>query len=307
MSVTLWRLARSVGGSDVVHVHDPELLLVVAVVRPFLRDVRWVYDAHEDYSEQLRSKPWLPHRLRRPMSRWLGACEVAVANRCDLVVAATPSIARRFRPDRTVVVQNFPDLTALPPPSPAADSGEFRVMHLGEMNERRGASSLISALAELPDSSRVVVEQMGPVKPRDVLAGAATRIRIVPPADHQTALGRLAASDAGLVLFRPGPNHDFSQPNKLFEYLVAGLPVLASDIAHWRSIVAACGATAVFVDPDDPSSVREGLVELERVAVRHDRALQAEHARALYSWDSQAEVLKQAYEGLAAGIGCREG
>lgn len=299
MSATLWRLARSdLRSADVVHVHDPELLLVIGLMMPWTRQTAWVYDVHEDYSEQLRAKPWLPRPLRRPLALILAACERGVANRCDLVVAATPTIARRFDPQRTVVVENHPDVGALPTRSAPATTGEYRLLHLGEINARRGAMTLVSALAELPSDSSVIVEQMGPIKPPDLLDGAPARLRILPPSDHRTALQRLADADAGLLLFPPGPNHDFSQPNKLFEYLVSGVPVLASDIAHWRSLVSRCDGFAVFVDPNDPRSVRDGLLELERRSDGGDRAARAERARRVFSWESQEAVLLAAYEGL---------
>lgn len=299
MSTTLFRLARTgTRSADVVHVHDPELLLLVALMMPWRRQTAWVYDAHEDYSEQLLAKPWIPRPLRRPVSMILAMFEQVVAKHCDLVIAATPAIAQRFGPGPKVVVENHPDVRLFPKPLAPAKTSEYRFLHLGELNERRGAIALAQALAELPSESAVVVEQMGPIKPTNLLKGASTRLRLLPPTNHYSALQKLADADAGLLLFLPGPNHNNSQPNKLYEYLASGLPVVASDIPHWRNLVSRCDGLAVFVDPTDPRSVREGLLELEGRTDTDDRVARAIRARRVYSWESQEAVLLAAYARL---------
>jgi glycosyltransferase involved in cell wall biosynthesis len=73
-------------------------------------------------------------------------------------------------------------------------------------------------------------------------------------------LGRVAVfellrtAQAGLVLFQPLKNHLEAQPNKLFEYMLAGLPIIASDFPLWRSIVDAEGC-GLLVDPMSPDAI----------------------------------------------------
>ncbi len=125
--------------------------------------------------------------------------------------------------------------------------------------------------------------------------------------DYRGKLDRLAvanllgASRAGLVVFHPAPNHMEAQPNKLFEYMAAGLPVVASDFPLWKSIVSEtrCG---LLVDPRDPAAIAKAILwilEHPREAEAMGRRGQAAVART-YSWESEAKKLVTFYAKLLA-------
>src|SRR5262249_5702245 len=108
-------------------------------------------------------------------------------------------------------------------------------------------------------------------------------------------------SFAGLVNFLPAPNHIFSQPNKLFEYMSAGIPVVCSNFELWRQVVDA-GQAGISVDP---SSARELADAVNRIP--RDRALWETYSRngrrlieEKYSWDREGQRLLASYAEVLA-------
>ncbi|GIW56094.1 MAG: hypothetical protein KatS3mg082_2498 [Nitrospiraceae bacterium] len=92
--------------ADVYHLHDPELLPWVPLLRR--GGAKVVYDAHEDLGAQTLSKHYLPGTLRKPVAAAVSSVEMAFARRCHAVVAANDAIARRFADlPEVVVLRNF--------------------------------------------------------------------------------------------------------------------------------------------------------------------------------------------------------
>ncbi|MBS3918866.1 MAG: glycosyltransferase family 4 protein [Deltaproteobacteria bacterium] len=287
--------------ADTFHFHDIELLPVGLLLK--LRGKRVIYDVHEDYSQALLSREWIPSWLRHMVSRMVVCGEWLGAKYFDGVVVATPHIARRFPTMKTVTVQNFPFLNqSIRNPIIPYQQREKIVAYVGVVSALRGAKEMVKAMALLPDRLDVRLKIAGIFSP----GGLEGEVKNLPGGDwvdflgwqrHKETMAMLGEARIGLVVFRPVPNHTEAQPNKLFEYMSAGIPVIASDFLLWRRIVGEtqCG---LLVDPLNPKAIAEAIqwllehpAEAEVMGKRGQKAIR-EH----YNWDVEAQKLLTLYE-----------
>ena len=298
-SLRVWKHVRR-SRPALVHFHDPELIPVCLALR--VLGQRVVYDAHEDMSLQIRSKHWIPGPLRTPVARLVGTLEGFASRRFLGVVAATPTIAARFRTANTITVRNFPEAGRFDPGSASIESRVREFVYLGGISDIRGATLMYDALGIANRTTPVTLHLAG----RHTPASLAQTLAAHPAASHVRYHGYLpreAASEltmqagCGLVVLEPRPNYLDSLPTKLFEYMSAGLPVIASDFPLWRTIVeeAGCG---LLVDPLDARSVADAMLRLiadpEAAAAMGRRGREA--ARERYAWRTEKLTLVNAYE-----------
>ncbi|MFC2078036.1 glycosyltransferase family 4 protein [Candidatus Bipolaricaulota bacterium] len=303
-----WRAlsAAARANADVYHLHDPELLLVGLVLRMIGRRV--IYDAHEDLRQQILSKDWIPHSLRRPIS-WLAHVWLHFAlHRMSGVVAATDGVADALDlPARPTVVKNYPVLALIPEASGRAAGDVMRMIYLGSVSEERGAVEMLEAartLADLPIEMVIQGRASASLTQRLKEAARTGPVTCLPWSPPRAAYRSLVSADVGLVCLHPLPRFLAALPVKLFEYMAVGIPVVASDFPLWREIVegAECG---LLVDPLDPSAIADALrflVEHPEERVRMGRNGRAA-VEAKYNWALEAPKLLDLYARVLSGQG----
>jgi glycosyltransferase involved in cell wall biosynthesis len=229
--------------TDLVLVHDPELLLALAGARGPVR----VWDVHEDTAAALGMRGWLPGPARRPAALAVRALERWADRRLHLLLAED-SYARRFRGPHPVVPNTVPVPLDDPPPP-----GRDRVVYLGRLTVARGALDLIEVARLVHRDVRV--ELIGPADPdcapaiaRAVDDGLLVHHGFVP---NDKAVGLLAGAGAGLSLLRDEPNYAHSRPTKTMEYMASGLPVITTPNPVSVDMMTryGCGVVVPFADP----------------------------------------------------------
>lgn len=286
--------------ADIYHFHDPELLPWGVLLR--CSGGKVIYDAHEHLSHDILSKRYLPAATRPVVSLIAGSCELLAVRALSGVVAATPDILQRFmrRPEFAAGVYNFPLAEELQR-SGSWERREVQACFVGGIGYDRGIREL--ALAATMCRSRIVVA--GPLW--DGLTPQS--VRTIPGwerIDYRGVLGRvevadlMAASRVGIVTFLPTVGHVNALPNKLFEYMSAAIPVVASDFPAWREIVRASGC-GVCIDPRDPAAIAtavDRLAEDDAFGAACGRN-GAEAVAREYNWSAQAAKLVTLYRRLA--------
>lgn len=244
----------------VYHFHDPELLAVGMLLK--LTGSKVIYDVHESVGADISSKSYLPPWLRRLAALVVSALERAGARLYDGIIAATPFIASDFALDKSVVVQNFPIKGELASPDESSVRQDL-ALYMGSMSDIRGITEMVQAMGNLSpqDPTKLVLvgrfSDQGFENLLRAMPGWA-RVEYHPWQDRKSLARMMSRCRVGLILLHPAPNHFQAYPNKLFEYMSAGLPVLASDFPLWREIIEGSGCGQV-VDPTNPGEIAKGI------------------------------------------------
>jgi len=275
---------------DLVLVHDPELLLAVRLARvSLLPPVVW--DVHEDTAVALIGRTWLPGPLRRPLAALVRRLERWAERNVHLILAED-GYAPRFRRIHPVV-RNLPwtpvkDLSAPTPDATALP----RVIHVGRLSSGRGLIEMIELGRRLRGMANV--ELVGPVDDelRAELESAAAEGSVTwhgfVPNDAVGAL--LSGAQVGLSLLHDEPNYLVSMPTKVLEYLVHGLPVVATPLPQVAAVLADGGGLIVgFRDIDAAEAAVRRIVtepDLQERLADQARALGASR-----TWEAEGSRL----------------
>lgn len=288
--------------ADIYHLHDPELLPIAHKLKRAGAHV--VFDSHEDYPAAMFSKPYIPGPLQPLASGVFGLYERLVCRGLDGVIAATPFIRDKFvrQGIRCLDVNNYPMTDELA--SVASDGVRDReVCYIGGIGAIRGIREVIDAMGQTTSGARLILG--GPFESEATKAEVAAMPGWA-KVDDRGILSRLQVRDvmarslAGIVTFLPLPNHVAAQPNKMFEYMSAGLPVIASNFPLWREIIEGndCG---LCVDPTDPAAIAAAIDHLaanpQEVARMGANGRNAVVER--YNWDVEERKLLDFYNTIA--------
>lgn len=289
----LRRGARALGRPDVVHAHDFDTLPAGWLVARS-HGARLVYDAHELYSE---FEPDPPRLYRRTTL----ALEAALARRADAVVTVSEPIAgelaRRLRlPRRPGVTLNVPELDRTEPDGTVRE-GPLRAVYHGSFGTGRPPELLLEALRAARNVRlTLMVVRLDPDELSRLVAaaGLADRVEVVAPVPPDEVGAALRRFEVGIVFDRPQTlNGELSLPNKLFEYLMAGLAVVVPPLPALRPIVEEGDAGLVF----EPGRLGEALERLaaDRDGLARMRAQARRLAVERFNAEGQAEALARAW------------
>ena len=287
--------------ADVYHFHDPALIPYGRRLKEMGKIV--IYDAHEDVPRQTLSKEYLFGPLRPLLARWLEAYENKAAKEFDLVIAATPTIAKRFSDigARSEVVANYPLKSEFPPISPEYVRDSKTACYVGVMTKIRGFCEMVEAMNFLNGAKLVLA---GPRPSHDLVSIVANcegwkKAETLGELDRTGIQNLLSRATVGLVVLQPIPNYLDAFPIKMFEYMAAGLPVIASNFPLWRKIVEDSGC-GICVDPKSPKEIADAMQFIfenpDRAKAMGQRGREA--VQSSLNWEHEEKKLLKAYESL---------
>jgi glycosyltransferase involved in cell wall biosynthesis len=288
---------------DVVHAHDLNTLPAARRIAD-ARGIPVVYDSHELWRHRNRSG-----RLR-PISRLSDlVIERRLAPTVDAVITVSPSIAAWL--ERTYwlrgpvrVVRNTPERSTGAPVRGGLGRrpGEQVVAYSGRFTTGRGLEDMVRALQLLPPHVVLAAvgygdeEYVATLRTLAERCGVSRRVRLLDPVAPQEVAGVVAGADLALVAIEPTClSYRYSLPNKLFEAVQAGVPVVASRLPDITAVVERYRLGSQF-EPGDHEALARAVQEV--LAGAAPSAEDLARAADELCWEREQHELVACYRGL---------
>ena len=286
--------------ADIYHLHDPELIPAGVQLKKLGKKV--IFDAHEDVPKQLLGKPYLNKALLKILSKSFSIFESYACKKFDFIVTATPFIKNKFLQinKNSLDINNYPIIGELAIEVSWSEKKD-EVCYIGNIAKIRGIEEVVKAMEF---TKNIKFNLAGRFTEKEVEEEVKSyhswaKINEFGNVDRVEVAKILGISKAGIVTFYPLPNHVDSQPNKMFEYMSAGLPIIISDFPFWREIVDKnrCG---ICVDPMNPEEIAKAIdfiisnpKEAEKMGLNGKKAVIEK-----YNWPMEESKLLKIYKEL---------
>jgi glycosyltransferase involved in cell wall biosynthesis len=310
-----WRLGQALlpllPKVDVVHFHDIDILpwmTMIALIKPV------IYDVHENYPEEMLSRQGIPRILRRGLSiavRWMQiGCAAVIRN---VVLVADSQHKDLVGPTlRKTMVMNYATVELLRDVAPDYMTRPDGVIFLGSQHENNGSRLLVEIAdrlrKRLPGMKTYAIDRFADPVYRQKLLDEVTRrglqdnYVLLPNVKPQSIMQYLNRCTIAVTCNLRVPQQINGVHTKLFEYMAAGLPTVASDLPHQVKTISEAN-NGLLAKPEDPNSFVEAICQL---AANRERARQIgvngqRYFIERYSWESQADVIQGLYERAMRG------
>ena len=309
----IYKAARNLH-PQVCHCHEPDSLLVGAVLK-WRHGIKLVFDSHELWSGVVEQR--LPRWVARAAARLYGRFEAALLRRCDAAIGAASAITGKLSasvgPDRAATLLNVPAVEVFEEPKTKPPEGVFVLCHDGALTFDRGLKVMAEAVRQLSGAHKVVFRIVGDVfnAEREWLEAYVKEFHLENVIQrtgwlpYEKVGAALAECHLGLVAFTRKPNHVIAAPNKIFNYLLCGLPFIGPDFMVEMQRMAADDGCCLLADCASPQSLAQAVESLLLDRPRFDRMAQSAKEASLrkYRWQYMETRLLALYRQVLAGDG----
>ncbi len=296
---------------DIIHAHDLNTL-PGGYWLARKTGAKLVYDSHELYLDRNRFAKY------SSFGRWLREkLEKFLCQKSDLVITVNDSIAQiladRYEISKPTIVMNIPVRKVLSDVSEKdrdlrsalnIQAGHKVILYSGAITFNRGLESLVKALAFISDC-HLVMMGFGTDEYKSILnkvaedAGCSDRFSFFGPVPSFEVTGYAASADIGVApIENVCLSYYLCSPNKLFEYLLAGLPVVTSNFPELKRVVEQFQVGGYF-DPSSPEQIASAVEMVLNDSTMSEKLVAAkQRILADYCWENESVKLLEAYESI---------
>lgn len=295
----VYRRAMKCPHDAIFHLHDSELLWIGILM--LLRGRRMVYDAHEDTPRQIAYQHWIPKFLRKPYAWFYYLLEKLCGKWFEAIIVAEPITAHYFPPLKTTLIRNFPIVSNFPESTQPYSSRSKNIIYVGLLSHPRGAVEMADAarLGKAGENFKMIFAgDFSPSSLKDRIVGKYP-IEYIPWMDFNQLVKLMMDARAGLIVPHPIERYNTNYPIKTFEYMAAGLPVIASKHGESARFINEA-QSGLVVDPLNPQEIADAIRWLldhpEEAAEMGKRG--RKHTSEKWNWETEARRLVELYKKL---------
>jgi glycosyltransferase involved in cell wall biosynthesis len=288
--------------NTIIHFHDPELIPFGIIFK--LLGYKVIYDVHEDVPIAILPKKWIPFFLKPPLATIIKVIERISAFFFDANITVVPTITERFAKSnrKTVEIRNYPILREeLAEVNKSNHTSIDYVTYVGSLTETRGILQIVDAMNYI-DEECIELWLGGDFGEEDLRQeleknNGWEKTKYLGWLNREKVNKILKNAFAGMVVLNHTPSHESSLPVKLYEYMMAGIPVIATNFPLWKEIIIEnnCG---ILVDPLNTHEIAEAIKWLYNHP--KEAKLMGENGRKAviekYNWHSEEKKLLKLYE-----------
>lgn len=285
--------------ADIYHLHDPELLNIALKLKKKNKIV--IFDSHEDYPSNISQKKWIPKYLRKLVSIMYEKKEKFVLKKIDAVVTVTTKIMDRIKKinKNTILITNYPILNN----NYGRKHNGKTLCFAGGISKQWMHNNVIEAIKDL-DVKYIIAGNNN--------SSYFESLKTLDGFEKVEAIGKISSSEVedlysrstiGIALNDYVANVGFKEGSlgntKIFEYMMAGLPLVATDFKVWKNIINKnnCG---ICVNPNDINEIKKAIEYL--INNPKEAKKMGQNGRKLieekYNWETQEKELYKLYKKL---------
>lgn len=253
--------------ADLYHFHDPELTITAFFLK-VLTGKKIIYDVHEDYSEAIKTKLWIPAFIRNIIIFFYKVQEKLLTCCYDSIITVTDTIEQKYPANKIIQIRNYPLIDFIPQNTKKnyKKKDNYTLIYAGSISRIRGILEIIKALDLVKHT--VKLKLLGSFESKELEKEASLlpgyrKVDFMGWVDRKTVHIEMQAADIGLICLHPVERYKVAIPVKLFEYMSIGIPVIASDFPFWKQFIEEenCGLMINPLVPQDIALAIDYLID----------------------------------------------
>lgn len=286
---------------ELYHFHDFDFIIFAVLLR-IIKRRPIIYDVHEDHPAVVKTRGY----AKGPLTQFLSYLVFLIEAFCVIffsgVITVNKEIADRLgkRNKKVVIIPNYPrkELFKNYGSKFTPEKEEIKIVHLGNLNKIRGAEIIGEAISLTKNFKLTIVGEITPESYKDniIKKFGQNNIEVTGKMAYEKAIEKASMADIGLIGYLPLPNHQESSPNKIFEYMGLGLPVVVSNLNSFKRIIDESRAGLCYKS-DDPIDLAAKIKEISKRDLYESFSVNSKKAFLnLYNWETEEPKLLGLYE-----------